>query len=80
MPLNPKDAPPGFVAKQVKDKPFSCFGCYFLSHLGCFTAGPCQAGSRKDECDVIFVKRPKKGKDVAPPPKKGRKAKAISHT
>ena len=55
MPIDPNEAPEGYVAVEETDTPHGCDGCAFNS-LYCANTHPCIGAFREDGCDVIFVK------------------------
>ena len=53
MPVNPKEAPRGYLAKAEE----TCVGCCF-KEADCTDLGaPCSNQCRKDKTDVIFVSK-----------------------
>ena len=57
MPINPNEAPEGFVA--IKQGDSACTGCHFWLNAYSCPAVPCSSTGRKDWCNVIFI-RPKR--------------------
>lgn len=59
--IDPNEAPEGYLAVEY----FGCDGCAFtLADKNCLSAS-CARDSRKDGCDVIFVKKPDDGRATA---------------
>jgi hypothetical protein len=55
MTINPKEAPNGYKARIANDKRHPCDPCAFADSSTCLDA-KCLPWSRKDNCDVYFVK------------------------
>lgn len=56
MPVNPNEAPAGFIAVES----YECDGCAFTRLSGECLGAICSSVHRTDECCVIFVPRTNK--------------------
>lgn len=58
--INPKEAPKGYVARKPREIGL-CTGCDFMLGHTCLNTNPeepfCMSRERKDNRDVIFVKK-----------------------